>query len=176
MRWLTSADHHYYHQAVITYSKRPFSSLDHMHEVFIRRWNSTVEDDDRVIYVGDLIFGNDISILKELRGHIIVNTGNHDKHSAMNKALRQGYVQSVQSYTGLYLAGQNYHFQHFPALDWPGKDKGAILVHGHMHNKYPPTEQSIDVGVDTPWANFAPIPIERIPSLIRKYGPKVSSS
>ncbi|KXV05612.1 hypothetical protein AD930_10725 [Acetobacter malorum] len=145
-----------------------------MHEKLIRKWNNVVQNDDHVIHVGDLILGSDVSILAELNGHIHVCTGNHDTHSTMNKALRAGYIASVQSYMGCYISGKMYHFQHFPTDEWPYKNKGAILVHGHMHNRHPPTENSIDVGVDTPWANFAPIFVERIPSLLQKYGPKAS--
>lgn len=176
MRYLTSADHHLFHLAMIQYSKRPFASIEDMHRTMIRKWNNVVRNDDHVIYVGDFTFGSDVSILGEFNGHIHVCTGNHDSRSTMNKALRAGHIASVQAYMGLYLAGHNYHFQHYPAEEWPGKNDGSILVHGHMHNRYPPSVNSIDVGVDTPWANFAPIFVEQIPSLLKKHGPKLEDN
>lgn len=48
-----SSDHHFGHLNIIQYCKRPFSSVEEMNEEMARRWNSVVNPDDTVYYLGD---------------------------------------------------------------------------------------------------------------------------
>ena len=53
-----TADVHFGHKNIITYSARPFGSVEEMDETIIANWNYRVRDNDDVWIVGDLMFCN----------------------------------------------------------------------------------------------------------------------
>ena len=48
------ADPHFGHENILKLCDRPFSSVEEMDELLIRRWNETVSDEDTVYLLGDL--------------------------------------------------------------------------------------------------------------------------
>lgn len=82
-----SADHHFGHQSVIAYDRRPFVDLAEMHASIIRRHNYTVPSrGSTVFFLGDLIhskgdFPVDLAELtRSLHGERkILLMGNHDR-------------------------------------------------------------------------------------------------
>ena len=55
--WLTS-DTHYGHGNIITYTNRPFKSLEEMDYKLIKNHNSLVSPEDTVFFLGDFCFRN----------------------------------------------------------------------------------------------------------------------
>ena len=77
-----ASDYHIGHQNVIRFDGRPFKDLQEMHLTLIENWNSVVQDEDIVFYLGDFAFkdrGEDVWFRKQLNGKIYFIMGNHDK-------------------------------------------------------------------------------------------------
>lgn len=127
--WVWS-DQHFYHKNIIKYSARPFDDLEHMHFEMLKRHNKMVNEDDVVIWVGDVGFAPD-SILNEMlskyNGYKILVMGNHDLNHKKVKHLE---------FDELYITYQlntddvDLVFTHFPMMNLP---KPCINVHGHEH-------------------------------------------
>lgn len=86
-----TSDTHFSHGNILRYSKRPFVTIQEMGETLIQRWNSVVHANDTVYHIGDFVFGNYKqweSILKRLKGNIILIQGNHDRQKFVNRLVR----------------------------------------------------------------------------------------
>jgi calcineurin-like phosphoesterase family protein len=103
MIWLWS-DLHFFHKNILEYSNRPFSSVEEMEDELVKRHNALVSTHDKVIYVGDVFFCDQMEasrILKRLNGYKILVLGNHDlKANAMYKIGFDFVVQSMQIRVG----------------------------------------------------------------------------
>ena len=55
---------------------------------------------------------------------------------------------------------------HYPMLSWNKKAHGSLCLHGHTHDNSPweneTSDLRINVGLDTPFANYTLIPLETI--------------
>ena len=54
--WLIG-DTHFYHENILKYENRSFSSVDEMNKALISNWNSKVKSRDKIIVLGDFCFG-----------------------------------------------------------------------------------------------------------------------
>lgn len=78
--WFTS-DTHFWHENIIRFCNRPFSSIQEMNEELIRRWNETVPEEGVVFHLGDFAFGGAKEwneVMFRLNGKIYLILGNHD--------------------------------------------------------------------------------------------------
>ena len=78
--YLTS-DLHFCHKKDFLYKPRGFSSIGEMNYAIVSIWNNTVQDDDDIYILGDIMLNDDeegIFLLKNLRGRIHIIRGNHD--------------------------------------------------------------------------------------------------
>lgn len=76
-----TSDTHFFHERIIDYFQRPFTSVKEMNEALINNWNSAVPTDGIVFYLGDFAKGDSAiwsDILCRLSGHIHLIAGNHD--------------------------------------------------------------------------------------------------
>lgn len=185
MIWFIS-DTHFGHNAVISFNKRPFSNLEEMHEVLIKRWNGCVKSQDTIYVLGDLAlcpFKEFEPIAKRLNGHKILVRGNHDHYSESQYA-RLGF--KVFHEIKMKLSGKVVRLSHYPyELSWwkklfafkselryldrrPPKIKDEWLLHGHSHVKYKKAdkENRIHVGVDA--NDYYPISARDIESIMNK--------
>ena len=88
-------DCHFFHQKIIGYCDRPFSSVEEMNEKLVKNWNAVVGKNDIVYVVGDhALTGRDniIQITKKLNGRKRLILGNHDGAS------RQTYLDAGFEY------------------------------------------------------------------------------
>lgn len=87
-----SSDHHFYHANVIKYCNRPYSSIEEMNEKLIANWNSVVQPEDTVYYLGDfsLAFRPVELYSKRLNGVKKLVAGNHDWCHIYNKKSKGG--------------------------------------------------------------------------------------
>jgi calcineurin-like phosphoesterase family protein len=170
--WFTS-DTHFGHKNIITYSNRPFKSVEHMDESMMARWNKKVAPEDEVWHLGDFAFHKEAkveSILRRLNGHKHFIRGNHDE--IMPNLYK--YFESVQDYKELRIEGQKIVLMHFPLLTWNKGHRGAWHLHGHCHGSINHLNEGItriDVGVDN--FDYAPVSYEELHRMLkgRKYLP-----
>ena len=70
--YLTS-DLHLCHNKPFVYEARGFDSIEEMNEEYVKRWNDTVNEEDDVYVLGDLVLNDPevgIEYLKKLKGKI----------------------------------------------------------------------------------------------------------
>lgn len=175
-----TADTHFYHNNVIKYCNRPFSSVEEMNESLIHNWNSVVSNTDIVYHLGDFGFAKPeylINIFRRLNGrekHLIL--GNHDK-VLKNKTdifdtispLKKIYIQDLSLETKK--KRQGIVLCHYAMKVWDRKNYGYWQLYGHSHGTLQddPFSLSIDVGVDC--HNYMPISYEEIKKIMsRKSG------
>jgi calcineurin-like phosphoesterase family protein len=97
--WFTS-DHHFGHENILSYAKRPFGSVDEMNRTMIEKHNDVVGDSDTVWILGDVALGNikdTLPLVGQLRGHKYLVAGNHDRcfaGSQPDKARRERWVEA----------------------------------------------------------------------------------
>jgi calcineurin-like phosphoesterase family protein len=185
MIWFTS-DPHFGHRQILTYSKRPFATLEEMHETLIKNWNECVRPNDTIYVLGDMAlcsFKEFEPIAKRLNGIKYLIRGNHD-HYSEGQYNKLGFT--VLHEVKMKLAGHMVRLSHYPyALPWykrpfafkselrymerrPPKIEGEWLLHGHSHVKYKKAdkENRIHIGVDA--FNFYPVSQREIESLMNK--------
>lgn len=131
-----TADVHFGHKNIITYSARPFGSVDEMDETIISNWNYRVRDNDEVWIIGDLMFCNAKApeyYLDRFSGkkHLVV--GNHDL-TWKDKVDLGKYFVSVDNLAFTVVDGKEIVMCHYPLMDWPKAMRGAYMVYGHIHN------------------------------------------
>jgi len=164
-----TSDFHLFHKNVLKFDNRPFNDVHEMHQVIEERWNETVNDDDYVIYLGDLAFARREEkaevegMLWRLKGKIHFVMGNHDKWEDIKKLPR---LESVQDYLEVRIATMEengkgvmerketlFICMHYPIFSHNKAHHGSIMVHGHSHMSLSELEfhkikKIFDVGVN----------------------------
>lgn len=132
--WFTS-DTHFYHENILRFCNRPFSSIQEMNEELIRRWNETVPPDGIVFHLGDVCFGSPgewNEVLYRLNGKIYLIAGNHDM-----KQLRQGFMSRFEYVTqqmSIRVGAQSIVLNHNPFLAYGGAYRNVWQLFGHVHS------------------------------------------
>lgn len=135
-----SSDHHFGHQNIIKYCKRPFKDVTEMDEKLISNWNECVAKDDEVYYLGDFCFYKDIDVVKKLlknlngKKHLIL--GNHEDTFKVNSWVSAGFY-SVHTSLSLTHLGHKLYLAHTPESKKQLGLSDVIFVHGHVHNNTP---------------------------------------
>ena len=129
------ADLHFGHQNILALDKRPFASLDEMHEALIDRWNGVVKPGDTTYILGDFCWGkapmwNDL--LPRLNGNKVLILGNHDLKE-MKADLRREF-QDVKAYKEITDGGRKVILCHYPILFYKRDySEKVYMLHGHIH-------------------------------------------
>lgn len=177
-----TADSHFGHANIIRYCKRPWlqeGDLDEkgywknktialmrqkeMDRDLIINWNNTVGRKDTVYHLGDFCMGYSAEDFKrykwQLNGNIIFVQGNHDK--AMLKAMDPPpHLRKIG------INGQTIILSHFALRVWDKSHFDSWHLYGHSHGTLPGQGKSIDVGVDTSYANYAPISFDKVKEIM----------
>ena len=150
-----------------------------MNRDMIQKYNSVIEPNDTVLWVGDCFFKNmneAKQIMDELNGHKLLVRGNHDRGTGSMAAL--GF-DLVMDECFMKIAGRTCRVKHYPYLDAepeechkddrykdrrPPKVPGEVLIHGHNHAKYKRYNNMIHVGVDA--HNFSPCLYSEVEKLV----------
>lgn len=158
MRFFTS-DTHFWHRNIIQYSNRPFDSVEHMNEILIANWNSTVAPEDTIYHLGDVALGpwsEWEAVLSRLNGYKILVVGNHERifkgeKPRMQERFADYYHQFFDevhhNLRGVWLDnGTIVDLSHFPYeadhmeksrhMEHRLPDTGRTLIHGHTHAEY----------------------------------------
>jgi calcineurin-like phosphoesterase family protein len=192
------SDLHIGHEKVLVFDNRPFKDLDHMHEVLINNYNSTVKD-GVCYFLGDIGLGKSDTVQKvisRMGGTKVLVMGNHDKGvEAMYKA---GFDVVLYGAT-MQIAGQRVTLSHCPLLgvyrencvdmkgsqpgeNWHGEsrlkqriftttDEGQFHLHGHIHSPNSGKSQKIlgkQFDVGVAANGYRPVSISTIESWIAK--------
>lgn len=176
--WFT-ADLHLFHSNILWMNKRPFKDCNEMWEYIKSDWNSKVQDEDYVFILGDVLWGSGATALrnmrKELKGHICIVLGNHDKektadgksgsnYDVFDSCARADMIRIKSARLGI---DQGVFLSHYPAITWPQKGRGTIHLHGHVHGDLDEYNENspdlrVDVGFDGKLAKMKLIPFEEI--------------
>jgi calcineurin-like phosphoesterase family protein len=157
-----TADWHVGHEGSITFDKRPFTGLHHMHKVFVNNYNSMIGDGDVCYFLGDMgLCTNETlkSVMDQLNGTKVLVLGNHDK--GVNSMYNLGF-DVVLTGAVMYIAGERVTLSHCPLKgvyredrrgmigsdgteNWHGEhrdthsklsftNEGQFHLHGHIHS------------------------------------------
>lgn len=159
------SDTHFYHDKIISYSRRPFKDLNHMHEEIIRRWNKRVKAQDEVYFLGDLaLYGHTeevIDILKRLKGKKHLVKGNHDNwmFRENNKHILDYFEEVFPQRHILELDGKRLYLQHRVLTTQQEKvpKRCNFFIYGHTHGILPAVADNnkfLNVSVET--LNYTP--------------------
>lgn len=194
-----TSDWHIGHEKVIELDRRPFRNLDHMHEVLINNFNSTVPKDSVTYFLGDVgLCSGDLvrSVIEQLNGAKVLILGNHD--GGMSKMYRLGF-DVVLNAASLWVANQEVTMSHCPLKGvwredttdmkgahpesmWHGDHKqhrftvgnhGQFHIHGHIHSPNGGKSQRIldkQFDVGVVANNYRPVSLSQLESWIAKYG------
>lgn len=117
-------DLHFSHRNILRYDNRPWQNVDDMNQDMIRLWNTTVQDDDFVYILGDVVWSNKYqdweNILTQLAGHKFIVKGNHDKTEILNELKKNGYIDGWSHQEVVHDPGTN------------GKARYVVLNHSPM--------------------------------------------
>lgn len=136
------SDTHFNHSRILEFEDkngekiRKFKDVDEMNERIIYNWNSTVRDQDYVIHLGDVIFGNPNKydgVLRRLRGKKTLILGNHDYDA---RYFSEHFI-SIRSSLRIELNDLSIFFSHYPTMKecFTYDDKKTFNLHGHIHEK-----------------------------------------
>ncbi len=160
--YLTS-DHHFFHNNIIKYCDRPFSSMEEMNKVMIERWNKFVRKEDIVIHLGDFSLGGPeetIEIKNQLNGGIVLIKGNHDRRTKTFWEKRAGFKKYFKKKV---IISEDIILSHRPE-----KIDDVINLHGHLHHGLPRyhSESCINFSVDV-W-DFYPVNLDDVKFLSKE--------
>ena len=131
MKVFIISDTHFGHEAIIRYCNRPFTSVEEMDQIMIKRWNETVSNNDIVIHLGDFSFyGKDKTreIIQKLNGKKILIMGNHDNYS--EQFYRDAGFHTVSRFPIIY--DNFYMLSHAPLQ--LSETTPFFNAYGHVHN------------------------------------------
>lgn len=169
--WFTS-DLHFWHKNICKYCNRPFETMEEMNQALINNWNSVVKEDDTVFVLGDMGFcGYDKlePLMSQLNGKKYLIQGNHDSDKIVFRLYEANIIEGYYKMHEVIIIGdeecpdQQLTLCHFPMIDWPNKERGAWMVHGHQHQLPETPSCSVmhwDVGVDK--NNLKPVSFEQL--------------
>lgn len=152
--WITS-DLHFFHKNIIVYCGRDHIDEYEMNDAITNVWNSVVNDDDKVIVVGDLSAGvmgryDDLRAqITRLRGRKILVRGNHD-HQADAWYKSAGFELVTD-----WLFLDDVLYVHKPATSFNTDVIKIVeqimpkqIVHGHIHDSRPDIPGHFNVAWD----------------------------
>jgi len=177
MKYFFTADQHFGHENIITFTNRPFDSLHEMHSVMTDRWNAKITNEDIVYCLGDFSLaskGKTREYLSRLKGQIKIVPGGHDKWIRQEDR-DSGLVIDKLTIIKVAYNGESIPISmcHYPMYSWEKSHYGAPHFHGHSHGNIGTVRdgndllhggmkqgRSIDVGVDC-WG-FYPMELDEL--------------
>lgn len=177
-----TSDLHLAHQNIIEYANRPFSNTDEMDRILISNINETVGKDDTLYILGDIQFGyGKFMRFYETRKSIICKDlrlilGNHDPREVY--AWMDAGFSKVGDYDEVKIGKRRIAAcSHYPMMTWNHRNKGSIMLHGHIHagRDYNIENRDngifrYDVGVDA--NGYRPVSLDEIVAFFNGRKPK----
>jgi len=92
------SDTHFGHKNIMRYDNRPWANTVNMEHDMIELWNKTVDPNDTVYILGDVVWSNKyeewVRILKQLNGQKHIVKGNHDKTEILNLLKEYNFIRN----------------------------------------------------------------------------------
>lgn len=156
-----TSDWHIGHKNCLVFDKRPFSTVEEMHENLIKRFNASVCENSVTYFLGDIGLcskGITKSVIDRLNGTKVLVRGNHDgKMYAMYDLGFDVVVEKAQislggtiitmshcPLAGLFrepveglrgaVTGENWHGESRHRNNYSFEDFGQVHLHGHIHS------------------------------------------
>ena len=162
-----TADTHFGHRSIIDYVNRPFKTVEEMDQTILDNINKTVSPSDILYILGDFTCGGSYTKCMEYRSkihceniHLIL--GNHDRRFIYSD--KESPFESEKDYYEIHDHKFLFCLSHYPMLSWHGRDRGSIMLHGHIHSDKRSNEinkwqgiKRYDVGVDA--NDYTPVSI-----------------
>ena len=144
------ADTHFLHKNIISFDGRPWDSVEEMTEGLIERWNGQVKGHDHVYVLGDFCWSAQVEqwaeILKRLKGHKHLVTGNHDPRLKTNSNFyrrlegetgKRGFESVreqdlLKNVSGLDLVLSHYYLANYEH----SYDPYRYMLYGHSHDTH----------------------------------------
>ena len=182
------ADTHFFHENVIRFDKRPFTSVEEMNAKMRDWWNNTIRTNDRVYILGDFLWLDPreqereyIDFTKSLNGYKVLIEGNHDNVKRFSSEIGNCFENIFQR-KEIKLNKKKIIMDHFPMMSYHQDVQDSVWhFHGHTHitgeqdwvEKWTrelvenhkmgtPTGQIINVGCMMPYINYIPRTAEEI--------------
>ena len=176
--WFTS-DHHFYHNNILKFENRPYSSVAEMNEGMIDTWNKHVGVNDTVYHMGDMVFGGYdklCEVASYLNGNIHLILGNHDRIQAATRVKEDGLIAEIYPVGHKMKIGDHeLWLSHFPLEIGLRPRKWSI--HGHIHSEPSNYHNQLNVGVDSPLMAFkefgVPLHIDELQVVLEKRTPVI---
>lgn len=172
--WFIS-DTHFCHNKEFVWKDRGYDNVEKMNIDLINKWNSSIEYNDIVYHLGDVMLNNDdegMRILSRLNGDIHIILGNHDteKRRKLYESIPMNVVDV--SYADLFRVNKhiNFYLSHYPTMTANFDDcKKLWNLSGHTHtaDRFALKQHQIyNVGVDA--HNGYPVNLDEIIEDIRR--------
>jgi calcineurin-like phosphoesterase family protein len=156
------SDFHFGHENIREYCNRPFANVEEMDNYMIKTYNTTVQNDSKVYFLGDVGFGSKdrlIEIVSQLKGKKVLIMGNHDRRKTTTWWQDVGFDEVIKTPICVY---ENIWLSHEPMkMDL---NSSYINVHGHVHNNSLDSKLHFNVSVEA--INYQPIEIITIKKLV----------
>lgn len=148
--WITS-DLHFFHKNIHKFcpETRPWGSVEEMNEALVDAWNTSVQPNDTIYFLGDFSFGkaDDTELLlTRLQGRKYLVRGNHDR--ALSGSLEKRYFVHAADILEHKICGRDIIMCHYPIAEWHKAQYGSIHFYGHTHGSFQNVGRSMDVGWD----------------------------
>ena len=154
-----TSDLHMGHDREFVWKVRGYDSVQAMTLAQVQKWSETIEDDDDVYVLGDLMLGdsNNIEFIKQLKGKIHIVLGNHDTANREKMYRELPNVVEIAE-VGIRLQYKKHHFilTHYPMLtgnlEKESLKQMTLNLYGHTHqltNFYNDMPFMYHVGVDS---------------------------
>lgn len=157
------ADTHFGDPAVLEYTDRPFSSVGEMNDALLRGWNSVVDADDEVVFVGDFAVPSEPTTvrrwLERVNGDLVFVAGDHDDGARRTHAIDVREAHTFEA------GGRTFYCVHHPDDALP--DLEGHLVYGHHHDMRPDEYPFLDaaaerVNVGVELLGYEPLPVPEL--------------
>lgn len=158
-RIFVTSDLHFCHDREFVYKPRGFDNVWAMNNAIVENWNKTVNVDDDIYVLGDLMLNNNdmgMRYIKQLKGNIHVILGNHDTDARVELYNNCYNIVEVCYATVIKYNGYHFYLSHYPTMtanlekEW--LKQCMINLYGHTHqntNFYNDIPFMYHVGVDS---------------------------
>jgi calcineurin-like phosphoesterase family protein len=180
-----TADLHFNHKNISRFCNRPFSSVHEMNKKLTSNWNKTVNKNDSVYILGDLVIKPKEApkFLQKLNGKKFYILGNHDCRA--EKYIRRWeeendskLVEEVSHFAFFKMNKNLFSLCHYAMRVWNKShwnssscSAKSYQLHGHSHGELPPLPFQLDVGVDNAFkllGEYRPFSLDEILSKIEE--------
>ena len=131
------SDTHFYHENVIKFDQRPFSTIEEMNETLIQNWNEVVRPQDDVYILGDFCWKTASSdeykqLVRRLQGRKTLIRGNHDPKN-FSADVKKHFV-AIHDYLEIKENGKQFFLCHYPMPMYKSSYcENNWMFYGHVH-------------------------------------------